>query len=85
MKWVGIRHETDEYGGKYEEVVEITSSKNHNDVDVYDIDRYKRYKDGSRTRDACQGIFAYSLASAKRAAFQDEGFKSKDFEWVTYP
>lgn len=81
-KWIGIRTEIDEDTKEsYDEVVEISLFKNQNDKDIYNIDRYKRFSDGSRTSDVCQHTFTYSLSAAKRCAFQDEGYKSRDFKW----
>jgi hypothetical protein len=81
LKWIGIKHMTNFEGDLYEEVVEITLIKKEGMGDFYKLDRYQKYSDGSRTRDVCQHIGAYSLSAAKRYAFQDEGFKSKDFDW----
>ena len=78
-KWLGTRKEINKDDGhKYTEVVEIYE----NDSGYFDMENYQLIGDCSSkcTYDYPQHGLG-SLTAAKRAAFRDTGYKSKDFEW----
>lgn len=81
-RWTGIKNSIDEFGIPYQEKV-IIEQINYSIPFPFELrDTFEiKYYDISG-KDVGLSRVAYSLASAKRDALRDTGYKSKDFVWI---